>query len=109
MINAPRLVEDIVADVYGEAGVERLKSDRPAAALLSSAQLRGRRLVLVSAERGELAELRDAVEDLMRLRVVVVIGDGATGLVYRLVPKPVEIGPVGRRHLLHAIEPEEVA
>jgi hypothetical protein len=101
----PRLIEDIVADVCGNGGVERVRSDRPAAALLSSARARGRRLVVVHAERDELAELREAVEDLMRLRVVVVIGDGATGLVYRLLPTPVEIGRVSRDHLQQAIEP----
>jgi hypothetical protein len=105
LINVPRLLEDIVADLYRDGGVERLNSNRPAAVLLSSARARGRRLVVVRAERGELAELREAVEDLMRLRVVVVIDEGATGLVYKLLPTPVEIGPVNREHLEQAIEP----
>jgi hypothetical protein len=105
----PRLIEDIVADVYGGGGVERLTSDRPAAALLSSAQTRGRRLVMVRAERSELAELREAVEDLMRLRVLVVIGEGPAGIVYKLLPTPVEIGSVTREHIEHAIEPGETA
>jgi hypothetical protein len=103
----PQLIEDIVADVYGGGGVERLRSDRPAAALLASAHTRGRRLVMVRAERGELADLREAVEDLMRLRVVVVIEDGATGIVYRLLPTPVEIGSVTREHIEQAIEAGE--
>jgi hypothetical protein len=71
---------------------------------VSSAQARGRRLVVIRAERRELADLRDAVEDLMRLRVVVVIGDGPTGLVYKLLPTPIEIGRVSREHIERAID-----
>jgi hypothetical protein len=103
----PRLLGDIVADVFGDGDVERLNSDKPAAVLVSAAHARGRRVVIVSAKRGELAELREAVEDLMRLKVVVVIDEGVNGVIYELLPTPVEIGPLSRELLKESLESRE--
>jgi hypothetical protein len=94
VVNTSRLLVDILREAFGDAEIEQVRGSTTAEALRSVVQLPRANLVVVSVPRGELSQVHELVEELLRLKVVVVVEEGDRGVMYELTPQPTFIGPV---------------